>query len=113
MRPDSWSDPEGCRAGNQLCLPQNSCILAELRGRIAEGDRARGYRAPFAVTEAVKVTTVGHATEDEEIVSVVVVGKGAACAAVATLQAAVSNTLEITRRNGTIRLQAEKGTFPI
>jgi hypothetical protein len=69
--------------------------------------------APFAVTVAVRVTTVGDATEDELIVSVVVVGNGTACAAVATLQAAVSNSLEITRRNGTIRLQAEKDTFPI
>jgi hypothetical protein len=69
--------------------------------------------APFAVTEAVKVTTVCDATEDEEIVSVVVVGNGAACAAVATLQAAVSNSPEITRRSGTIRLQADKDTFPI
>ena len=60
--------------------------------------------APFAVTEAVKVTAVCHATEDEEIVSVVVVGNGAACAAVVTLQATVSNSLKITRWNATIRL---------
>jgi hypothetical protein len=65
--------------------------------------------APFAVTEAVKVTSVCNATVDEEIVSVVVDIR-AACAAVAKLQAAVSNSLEITRRNGTIRLQAEKDT---
>jgi hypothetical protein len=69
--------------------------------------------APPAVTEAAKVTSVCDATEDVEIASVVVVGNGAACAAVATLQAAVSNSLEVTRRNGTIRLQAEKDTFPI
>jgi hypothetical protein len=68
--------------------------------------------APPAVTEAVKITCVCDATVDEEIVSVVV-DTGAACAAVATPQAAVSNSLEITRRSGTIRLQAEEDTFPI
>jgi hypothetical protein len=74
--------------------------------------------APLAVmvTEAVKVTGVCHATVDEESVSVVVVN-GAACAAVAKLQATVSradgNSLWMTRRDDANGLQAEKDTFHI
>jgi len=53
--------------------------------------------APPAVTAAVRVTFVCDATCDEESVSVVVVGSEAARAAVAKLQATVSNRLGIRR----------------
>jgi hypothetical protein len=68
--------------------------------------------APLAVTEAVRVTAVGEATDGDEIASVVVV-TGAACAAVARLQAAVSTSPGVSQREITIRLQAEKNTFHI
>jgi hypothetical protein len=69
--------------------------------------------APPAVTEAVSVTFAGDATVDEEMVSVVVVGSGAACAAIAKIQAAVSTRLEVRQRVDIIRLQAERNTFHI
>jgi hypothetical protein len=65
------------------------------------------------VTEAVRVTSVGDATNGEESVSVVVVGSGAACTAVAHVQAAASNSLGARRRGDTTRLQAEENTFHI
>jgi hypothetical protein len=46
-------------------------------------------------------------------VSVVVVGSGAACAAIAKVQAAVSTTLDVRQREDTIRLQAGRNTFHI
>jgi NADH/NAD ratio-sensing transcriptional regulator Rex len=69
--------------------------------------------APPAVTEAVNVTFAGDATDDEETVSVVVVGSGAACAAIAKVQAAVSTSLEIRQREDTIRPQAGRNTLHI
>ena len=60
--------------------------------------------APPAVTEAVKVIFVCDATYDEESVSVVVVGSGAACAAVAKLQATVSNSQRDQAAEEAIRL---------
>jgi hypothetical protein len=68
---------------------------------------------PPAVTEAVNVTFAGDATDDEEMVSVVVVGSGAACAAIAKIQTAVNTSLEVRQRVDTIRLQAERNTFHI
>lgn len=68
---------------------------------------------PPAVTEAVNVTFAGAAADDEERVSVVVVGSGAACAAIAKVQAAASTILEVRQRNDTIRLQAGRNTFHI
>jgi hypothetical protein len=69
--------------------------------------------APPAVTEAVNATFAGDATDDEEMVSVVVVGSGAACAAIAKIQAAGNTSLEVRQRVDTIRLQAERNTFHI
>jgi hypothetical protein len=68
--------------------------------------------APPAVTEAVNVTFAGDATDEEETVSVVVVS-GAACAAIAKVQAAVSTSMEVRQREDTIRLQAGRDTFHI
>jgi hypothetical protein len=68
--------------------------------------------APPAVTEAVNVTFAGEATDEEETVSVVVVS-GAACAAIAKVQAAVSTSMEVRQREDTIRLQAGRDTFHI
>jgi hypothetical protein len=47
------------------------------------------------------------------MVSVVVVGSGAACAAIAKIQAAVGTSLEVRQRADTVRLQAERNTFHI
>ena len=69
--------------------------------------------APPAETEAVNVTFVSDATDDEESVSVVVEGSGAACAAVAKPQATVSTSLEVRQREDTTRLRAERNTFHI
>ena len=67
----------------------------------------------FTVGEAVNVTFAGDATDDEKSVSVVVVGSGAACAAVAKVKAAVSTSMEVRPRRDTIRLQAGRKTFRI
>ena len=75
--------------------------------------------AELPVTEPVRVTSAGldtdHATEDEESVSVVIVGNGAASDVVAKMHAIVSradsNNLRLKRRGDAIRLQAERDTF--
>jgi hypothetical protein len=69
--------------------------------------------AGLPVTDAVSVTSAGDATVDDESVSVVVVGSGAACDVVANVQASVSRAGTIKRRENVIRLQAEKDTFHI
>jgi hypothetical protein len=76
--------------------------------------------AGLPVTEAVRVTSVGfdtdHATDDEESMSVVLVGNGAASEVVAKIHVIVSadsNNLRMKRRGDAIRLQAEEDTFLI
>jgi hypothetical protein len=69
--------------------------------------------AGLPVTEAVNVTSAGDATVDEESVSVVVVGSGAACKVVAKVQASVTRAGANERRENAVRLQAEKVTFHI
>jgi hypothetical protein len=69
--------------------------------------------APPAVTEAVNVTFAGAAIDDEETVRVVVVGSGAACAAIAKVQAATNTSLEVRQRDDPIRLQTGRNTLHI
>jgi hypothetical protein len=68
-------------------------------------------------TFAVRITSVGDATDGEESVSVVVVDGRAACAAAVKLQATVNRAARTGRRlwrdGDAIRLQAKRDTFHI
>ena len=87
----------GCRCRFNCALPTTAASSQQRPDTSQKVIVPAVTGAPLAVTEAVKVTGVCHASDDEESVRVVVVGNGAACAR-AKVQATVSNSPQVRRR---------------